>query len=157
LYTRDGLYRLVPATQEAVLHQPLPAGSLALGDVVALADGRFMLAHVDRHDRRLLLYNPDGSLQWERSYGGQLSGNVQLVPAGNALYVLVQDTATGLLTVYLLDQEANTLTPLFTGGSRSLDPPETWASAAGQQLWIALGGGAMVALDTGQIGVPAGD
>lgn len=157
LYTRDGLYRLDQARQAAVLRQSLPAGSLSLGDVAALADGRFLLAHVDRYDRRLLLFNPDGSLQWERSYGGQLSGSVQLVPANDALYVLVQDTATGTLVVYLLDQEANILTPLFTGGSRSLDPPETWVSTAGQQLWIALGGGATVALDTGQIGVPAGD
>lgn len=157
LYTHDGLYRLDQATQEAVLHQLLPAGSLSLGDAVALADSRFMLAHVDRYDRRLLLFNADGSLQWERSYRGQLTGNVKLVPINDTLYLLLQDTATGTLTIYTFDQQANTLTPIFEGGSRALDPSQTWAAAAGSQLLLGIGEGATVALDVGQVLATAGE
>jgi murein DD-endopeptidase MepM/ murein hydrolase activator NlpD len=90
LYGRDGLYRLDEATQTAVLHYPFPPGSLTQGAAIALSDGSLLVAHSDRFDKRLLAFNPDGSLRWERSYRDLISGRVRLLTIGQALYLIAE-------------------------------------------------------------------
>lgn len=148
LYTRDMLYRLDTPTRTAQPVYALFPGLLSLSDALALPDGRLLLAHADSSDRRLLLFNPDGSLRWERSYEGLVAGAVHLQQFGNQYYLVAQDdqSSTSHHYVYALDLERAELTHLFTGGTRSPQPNDTWIMPTPTGLLINIGGGNLVAL-----------
>lgn len=149
LYSRDGLYRLDEATQTALLHYPLPSGSPTQGDAVALPDGGLLLAHSDRADSRLLAFNSDGSLRWERSYDGLVDGRVHLLAIGQVPYLIAQsgNDDNGILSLYAIDLLQGHLTHLFTGGSRTFVASETWMETADGRLLLNIGGGHLLSFD----------
>lgn len=149
LYSRDGLYRLDEETQTAVLHYPLPPGALTQGDAAALPDGGLLLAHYDRFDSRLLAFNPDGSLRWERSYRHLIDGRVHLLIIGRAPYLVAEtnNDSTGTLFVYAIDPLQGDLTHIFSGGSRTFVAGDMWMGTAEDHLLLNIGGGHLLSLD----------
>ena len=146
LYHREGLYRfdLTSANPTPTLIYALPPGSLSRGDLLALPDGSLLLAHSDTADRRLLLFGSDGRLTWERSFNGQLQGNVTLHLVNDQPYLATSlgSGNNGELVLYALDQAQNSLTRVFEGGSRTPLANEMWVTALGNnQLLINVGGG----------------
>jgi murein DD-endopeptidase MepM/ murein hydrolase activator NlpD len=153
LYNRDGLYRFDWETKTADLHYPLARGLSYLGDIVGLPDGGVLLAHADTADRRLLAFNPDGSLRWERSYDETITGAVRLVEQDGGIYLTDDQTGTsnGVLSLYTLDLNNAALTEIFAGGSRSNSPGDSWVEAAENHLIINIAGGNLLALDPLQL------
>jgi murein DD-endopeptidase MepM/ murein hydrolase activator NlpD len=152
LYNRQGLYQIDLSSGEptANLIYPLPTGTISRGDLLALPDGSLLLAHADIADRRLLQFGADGRLMWERSYAGEVEGNVTLHLANGQPYVAasIGSGNDGELTVYALDQTQNSLMRLFEGGSRTPIANDMWLTAvANNQLLINVGGGPLALFD----------
>lgn len=147
LYSRDGLYQLNLETETADLSYPLSRGIVSLGDIIGLPDGGVLLAHADSSDRRLLAFNADGSLRWERSYEAFISGSIQLIEENGRIYLLNDED--GDLTLYAVDLDNAALSPIFVGGTRASDGEDSWMVSAEDYLIISIGGGNMVALDLG--------
>lgn len=145
-YAAEGLYQLEMNTQTAVLQYQLPRGILSRGDVVALPDGGFVLAHADGDDRKLMAFDGGNQLRWERSYQGLVEGAVELVVIDGALYLVALDNGSSSIQVrvYAVDQETAALTHILTGGTRS-PTAGTWISAAADQMLINIGGGSLFA------------
>lgn len=145
LYQREGLYQInfgdqISTNQVAIL----PTGTLSRGDLLPLPDGSLLLAHADPADRRLLQFDADGRLQWERSYRADISGNVTLHLVDGRPYLAASTISgsNGLLTLYEIDQAQNRLTVIFEGGSRTPASNDTWITAVSDnQLLINVGGG----------------
>jgi hypothetical protein len=152
LYNRQGLYQidLSGAEPAANLIYPLPTGTISRGDLLALPDGGLLLAHADVADRRLLQFDADGRLTWERSYAGEVQGNVTLHLVNGQPYLAASlgSGNNGELTLYALDQSQNNLTRLFEGGSRTPIANDMWLTAvANNQLLINVGGGPLALFD----------
>lgn len=145
LYNREGLYQLNGESGTAELHYMLPRGLASLGDVVGLPDGGLLLAHADTADRRLLAFNPNGSLRWERSYKNLITGSVQLVEQNGRVYLMNDENNT--VTLYAVDLNNAALTQVFIGGTRANSEGESWVVTAEDYLIISIAGGNMVALD----------
>jgi outer membrane protein assembly factor BamB len=145
LYNREGLYQLNLESGTAELYYTLPRGLASLGDIVGLPDGGLLLAHADTADRRLLAFNPDGSLRWERSYEEFMTGSVRLVEQDGRVYLMNDENNT--VTLYAVDLNNAALTQLFIGGTRSDNLGESWVETAEGYLLISIAGGNMVALD----------
>ena len=148
LYTSDGLYRLNAEGRTAELQHPLPPGSRWLGDATALPDGGVLLAHADTFDRRLIAFNADGSLRWQRSYGAAVGGKVRLRVLDEELYLIAEDNSgeSSTLSVFAIDAAGAGMSRIFTGGTRSNITADTWVLAGGGQLLLNIGGGNMVAI-----------
>lgn len=71
--------------------------------------------------RRLIAMYPDGSLRWERSFAGQLSGEPRFEQVGDSVYMVFEhrNSAGGQLDIYFIDIEAAELSQVFNSGSRS--------------------------------------
>ena len=152
LYAREGLYRLELNSDESTprLVYPLPTGAVSRGDLLPLPDGSLLLAHADTADRRLLQFNADGAVLWQRSYRGQIEGNVTLHLVDGQLYVAasIGSSVDGAMTILALDLAQKTLTRLFEGGSRTPIANDMWVTAvADDQLLINVGGGPMALFD----------
>ena len=158
LYHREGLYRfdLASDAPTANLIYSLPTGTISRGDLLALPDGGLLLAHADVADRRLIQFGADGGITWQRSYAGQIEGNVSLHLANNQPYLAARigSGTAGELTLFALNQSQNALTRLFEGGSRTPLANETWLTAvtssslsANNQLLINVGGGPLALFD----------
>lgn len=152
LYHREGLYRFDLASEGSTptLIYDLPPGSLSRGDLLALPDGSLLLAHSDAADRRLLHVGSDGRLTWERSFNGQLQGNVTLHLVNDQPYLAssLGSGNNGELVLYALNQAQNSLTRVFEGGSRTPLANEMWVMALGNnQLLINVGGGPLALFD----------
>jgi len=146
-YGREGIFRLDPETRQAELLYALPTAFPDVGDMVALTDGRLLVAHTDLRDRRLIMLNADGSLRWERSYSNASRGEPHLQVVSGRVYLLLNDYG-GELAVFAVDTVAATLTRIFIGGTRSPQRTETWVSPMGAgRMLINIGGGSLVALD----------
>ncbi|MEZ4592148.1 MAG: M23 family metallopeptidase [Chloroflexota bacterium] len=145
LYQREGLYQITLGDTPAVtLSAALPAGTLNRGDLLPLPDGTLLLAHADSADRRLLLFDGNGRLLWERSYRAEISGNVTLHLVNGQPYLAASGVSgsSGLLTLYTIDPSQNRLTVVFEGGSRTPASDEMWVTAVtDSQLLINVGGG----------------
>lgn len=150
LYREDGLYRLDPATMTTELLYPLPPSFLGLGSVVALPDGEVIIVHRDRDDRRLIAFNADGTVRWQRSYALLGPQKVQLLLHHNQPYLLVEssnDVSTWLM-LYAIDRQKATLQLIFTGGTRSPLPGGEWfVSINDELLGINIGGGSIAILN----------
>ena len=148
LYDGDGLYRLSDEGRPAELQYSLARGSRWLGDVAALSDGGVLLAHADAFDRRLIAFNADGSLRWQRSYGGAIGGKVRLLVLDDEVYLVAEDNSgsSSHVSVFAVDVAGAGVTRIFMGGTRSPISADTWVLAAGEQLLLNIGGGNMVAL-----------
>ena len=141
LYQREGLYQIdFGDTPTANLVYTLSSGALNRGDLLALPDGSLLLAHADFADRRLLQFDENGRLTWERSYRAEISGDVTLHWVNGQPYLAA--SSGGLYTFYQLDQNQNRLTVVFEGGSRTPASNEMWVTAvSANQLLINVGGG----------------
>ena len=154
-YDDEGVYRLNPASNEAELIYPLPRSFLGLGSIAALPapDDGVILAHRDRFDQRLIVLNADGTVRWQRSYAADVRGETDFLVANGRTYLTAQDNQSAFneLSVYAIDLENAELTHIFTGGTRSAIPLDTWTlSVDDDTAVINIGGGSMVALDTRQ-------
>lgn len=151
LYHREGLYRFdLTASAAPTLVYGLPPGTVGRGDLLALPDGGVLLAHADAADRRLLHFGSDGRLTWERSYAGQIQGNVTLHLANSQPYLAASlgSGNNGELVLYALNPVQNSLTRIFEGGSRTPLANEMWITAvANNQLLINVGGGPLALFD----------
>ncbi|MCB8949827.1 MAG: M23 family metallopeptidase [Ardenticatenaceae bacterium] len=141
LYQREGLYQIdFGDAPTANLVYPLSSGALNRGDLLALPDGSLLLAHADFADRRLLQFDENGRLTWERSYRAEISGDVTLHLVNGQPHLAA--SSSGLYTFYQLDQSQNRLTVVFEGGSRTPASNEMWVTAVSDnQLLINVGGG----------------
>jgi len=150
LYTEAGLYQWQKNGEEtAVLQQPLPAGNVAQGAILALSDGGVLLAHVDAADRRLIAYTAEGGMRWERSYRGQITGRVQLLAWKGYFYLLEwgNGRAGNSVTLYAVNMTNGTLRKIFAGGTRQSSSLNTWSYADDQAVYIHIGGSSLIALD----------
>ncbi|MCB9007781.1 MAG: peptidoglycan DD-metalloendopeptidase family protein [Ardenticatenaceae bacterium] len=151
LYNRTGLHQVdINDNMAANLIYPLSSGTTSRGDLLVLPDGGLLLAHADVFDRRLLQFDANGRLIWERSYAGQVEGNVSLhwLNGQPHLAANIGSGSDGNLTIFALDQTQNSLTRLFVGGSRTPIANDMWITAvANNQLLINVGGGPLALFD----------
>ncbi len=150
IYDRDGVYRLDEDMQAVELIYPLADAFRGLGKAVPLPGGGILLAHRDLHDQRLIALNPDGSLRWERSYTSLMRGEADLfVHAGQVYFTLVE---RGRYQIYMmlmrLDTESGDLQRIFDGGTRNTGLREVWATGAGEDLLVQVGG-VLLAMEDG--------
>jgi hypothetical protein len=136
-------------TQTPDFHYPLPRGLPSLGDAVGLPDGGLLLAHADTAGRRLLAFDANGRLRWERSYEGIILGRVHLVALNGRVYLIAEDNGSSsrTITVYAVDLNNAALTLLFAGGSRSGNSADTWVMTAGNYLLLNIAGSNLLSLD----------
>jgi len=151
IYGREAVYRMSLAELQSPLQvvYRLPPGSVSRGDLLTMADGGVMVAHSDAVDRRLLRFSADGMLVWERSYAGQLNGDVRLQRLGADIYVTAQSELgnDGDMTLYALSAANNRLTMLFRSGTRTPLPGGSWTAVLPDHLLINTGGGPLALLD----------
>jgi outer membrane protein assembly factor BamB len=150
LYGTEGLYRLDPATMTAEPLYPLPLSRGNLVNMITLPDGGALIAHRDRYDSRLIAFNSDGSVQWQRSYAALGLGELRLLLHDDQPLLLVQ-TGSDITTqfkLYAIDMPNSMLRHIFTGGSRTPQPNDTWlASVDDELLLLNVGGGSMVGME----------
>jgi len=148
-YDGAGIYRLDPETRTVEPLIVLPVSYVGASGFIALPGGGALLAHQDSADRRLLYFDNDGALLWERSYARQVNGRPNLFLVGERPYLLTQDDRSGAsyLSLYAIDLDDASLNHIFTGGTRSPISGNNWALPAGDLILIQVGGGSMVGLD----------
>jgi murein DD-endopeptidase MepM/ murein hydrolase activator NlpD len=147
-YTGTDLYRLDEAAETAVGLHPLPPHTPAATGLVPLADGGGLLLTGSTLDRRLLTFNQDGSLRWQRSLANLVNGRLQLTHMDGQPYLLAEDNrgSTSQIMVYHIDPNQAELTLIFSGGTRSAKPHDTWLLAGADHLLLNIGGGHIVAI-----------
>jgi murein DD-endopeptidase MepM/ murein hydrolase activator NlpD len=147
-YTGTGLYRLEVAAETAVLLHPLPPHTPTPSGLIPLAEGGGLLLQSDAHDRRLIAFNPDGSLRWQRSLARAVVGRLRLVYLDQQPYLLAEDNRSSYsqVMIYMIDPAQVELTHIFSGGTRAAKPHDTWLLAGSGHLLLNIGGGHMVAI-----------
>lgn len=144
------VYRLLPETRAVERVAQLDEAGPGIEAILPLADGRLLLAHRDRADRRLILLDAHGGLAWDRSYARLGAGQPSLLLAGGTPFLLFQDTTRAGMRVnlYRLDLAAAGLTQLFAGGGplSGSQPASVWTTEEGR-LMLAIPGGSVVALE----------
>jgi outer membrane protein assembly factor BamB len=149
LYDPEGIYR-VDGEGLAEMLYALPRAFPTLGDLVVMPGGDLLLAHMDRADRRLAAFGPDGNLRWERSVATLPAGRLRLTVLKGTAYLSVVDSnsPSHQLYLYAVDQFDGELLYLFTGGNRSSLGDEAWLYPLETgQLLIHIGGGSLVVFD----------
>ncbi len=124
----------------------LPLAYRGHSDFIGLADGGVLIAHVDLGDRRLIALNADGSLRWERSFAALAAWQPQLISLQKHDLLTLQNSAStqGGTLVFSIDLDRPQLTLVFSGGTRTPRPQDTWVAAAEDDLLILnIGGGAL--------------
>ena len=148
-FDNQSVYRLQPETRSVRLAAQLPTAFPGIEAILPLPDGRLLLAHRDRVDRRLLLLDRDGDLVWDRSYANLDAGIPSLLLADGQPLLLTQNTtrAGSLVDLYSIDIDEPRLTHIFSGGGPAASTPaRAWSDDAGRVI-LAIPGGSMVALD----------
>jgi murein DD-endopeptidase MepM/ murein hydrolase activator NlpD len=150
LYTKDGIYRLNAGSAE--LLYTLPTARSNFSTATNLPDGGALVFHTDDYDRRLIAFNPDGTVRWDLSVSSLLHGTPQLVnTAGQTLLFIHGSDGNNLQTlVYEVDAQTGKLTHIFNGGSRPYTWDDIWMMSAGDQVLINSAGGAILALNPQQ-------
>ncbi|MCB9435263.1 MAG: M23 family metallopeptidase [Ardenticatenaceae bacterium] len=145
LYDEDGVWRVVEET--AVLALPLPRHQASQTALTPLPNGGLLLAHADAADRRLIWFNHDGTRRWDRSFAALGRGTPFLLTLADQPYLLYQTTngSSATLNLYAINPDDATLTHLFSGGTRTSLPHDSWAMALSEQLLLHIGGGSLVA------------
>jgi outer membrane protein assembly factor BamB len=156
VYGRDGVYGEGP---DKTLTDPLlalPERCLEQGDLVALADGGFLLLHADSADKRLIALDGDGTLRWERSVTRPLRGNQYHLLMVDDYPLLVshrRSLSSGDLSIFGIEPDRGTLVRLLAAEGWPPRPGDSWAYAIGDsRILLNIGSGAgkgrLVALDT---------
>ena len=104
------------------------------------------MAHLDSADRRLLRFDANGNLLWERSFARQINGRPRLLLVGERPYLLAEDTISGssYLSLYAIDLDGARLSHIFSGGTRSPIAADNWALPTDDLILIQVGGGSLV-------------
>ena len=134
VYSEDGVYRPSGDRLSADLLYTLPKRRLEQGDLVALADGGWLLIHADSFDKRLIALNGDGMLRWQRSVVRHFRGNEHhlLVVDGRPLIVSHRRAAADSeLSVFGIDMDRGALVRLFAARGWTPRPGDIWAYAIG--------------------------
>lgn len=142
LYGDDGLYRLDTSTRSLELIFSLPLGFPGLGDLAELRDGSLLVAHRDPSDTRLIAIGVDGSLRWERSIRALSATRLQLLPVGDAVYLLAVidlGNATGI-DLFQIDLAEGGLLRLFSGGTRTSDSNPVVTRVVENSVFISIDG-----------------
>ena len=150
LYNDSGLFRLDPADGSSELLSDWPQDRLRAGDVLAMPDGQVLLAHASRSDRRLILFDEQGAMLWQRALPDTTTGTPSLLMASGQPYLVIREHSgiSQTVSVFAIDTEAITLTRLFDGGTRTPVPRyDSVHPVGGERLLINIGGGHLVALD----------
>ena len=155
VYSEDGLYWAGSDASVADLLYPLPKQRLEQGDLVALADGGFLLKHADFFDTRLIALNGDGTLRWQRSVARTLRGNEHhlLMVDGYPLLASHRRSASpSELYIFGIDFDRGRLVRLFATEGWTLRPGDVWAYAVGPNrvllnIGSGTGRGRLAALD----------
>ena len=155
VYGKDGVYHADPDMPAADLLYALPNRRLEQGNLVALADGGFLLLHADTFDERLIALDDDGTLRWQRSVARTLRGNEHhlLTVDGQALLVSQRRSASSSeLSVLGIDLERGMLMRLFATEGWTPRPGDIWAYPMGSsRVFLNIGSGTgqgrLVALD----------
>jgi hypothetical protein len=122
---------------------------LRLGDAAPLPGGGLIVAHADADDRRLIAFDADGAVTWQRSYSEISRGSTTPIVAGGQVFLLSQENDAGSdMTLFGLDMSVPDLIRLFRGGAR----PNYGASALAWplddgRLVLRAAGEILVALD----------
>jgi outer membrane protein assembly factor BamB len=150
LLEANGIYQLDTQSQSAERLLALPPALLNFSDLAALPDGRLLLVHSDRHDRRLILLDSDNSVRWERSIAGIGNGKPCLRILDDQVYLLSQNGNgfTTEIALFSVDIESAELTRIFTGGTRTSIPQNTFVRPTEDGLILLnIGGGSLAAID----------
>ncbi|UCG23929.1 MAG: M23 family metallopeptidase [Chloroflexota bacterium] len=148
LFNGGGLFRLNPADGSHELFSEWPQAKSRAGDVLALQDGHILMVHVSWPERRLILFDADGTITWQRSLPRAIAGTPSLLMVEDRPYLVVQEDS--IISVFAVDTEAVALTRLFKGGTRTpIERYDSVHAARDQRLLINIGGGHLVALDLG--------
>ena len=121
--------------------------------ILPLPDGGVLVAHADPFDRRILAFEADGSLRWERSIK-TLGTSAQFLSEEGEIYVLVEalQSSAAVAHLYRIDLFDGTLTDMFKGGTRTSVRNAGWvAGLESGEILLQIGGGHMVLFD------PAGE
>jgi outer membrane protein assembly factor BamB len=150
LHADDGLYQLDIEQRTGFRVVPLPRGKPSLGDLVSLTNGGLLLIHTDGYDRRLIAFNPDHSVKWERSIKNFTFGKQQLAIQGDSAYLLwAHSTSTGnQINIYAIDLESATLTHILAAGTRiSYSNQNLLDPISDRLLFVNVGAGPLGMLD----------
>jgi len=149
VYDQAGVYRVDLDERSLELLYPLAEAYRALGESVALPDGGLLVVHRDIYDRRLVAFNTDGSLRWQRSFGDVRRADVHLVSHGGQTYVALAEDGPNrsVLSVMLVDLESGNLLRIFEGGTRGSVLRNSWVQSAGEELLLINLGGVLLSLD----------
>ncbi len=146
VYGKDGVYGLDPDMPLADLLYALPERRLGQRDLIALADGGFLLLHADSSDRRLIALGGDGTLRWQRSVARSLRGNEYHLLMGDDYPLLVshrRSLSSSDLSIYGIDPDRGTLVRLFAAEGWPPRPGDSWAYAIGDnRILLNIGSGA---------------
>ena len=158
IHNDEGVYQLYPETLSAEVRHPLPVGISRLGAIVALSDGGILMAHLDYTDKRLIALNADGTMRWQRSYAGQIEGQIRLHVAGDRVYATAQTDSrastmssfytSSEISVFSIDLDTATLTRIFTAATRRPEPTYTAIHLVdGHRFLINIGGVSLTLFD----------
>jgi hypothetical protein len=147
-YTGTGLYRLDGVAETAVWLHPLPSHRPTANSLVALAEGGGLLLQGNAEDKRLLAFDADGSLRWQRSLPRTINGRLQLTRLGNQPYLLVEENrgSHSQIMIYQINPIQAELIHILSGGTRAAKPHDTWLLAGSGHLLLNIGGGHLVAI-----------
>jgi outer membrane protein assembly factor BamB len=144
VYNPRGLYRLNPATLAADLITPLDPSLVATGFILAAPDGGVIVSHHGARDRRLIMFNADGTLRWDRSVA-DLDLEAPRLFQGEQGQVYALTTGSDVLQIDIDNGQA---WRVFDGGGESEWGNDTWALATDDgRLLFNFQGREVVALD----------
>ncbi|KAA3660596.1 MAG: M23 family peptidase [Chloroflexi bacterium] len=151
IYATEGVYRLNPSAATPTLQQLylLPRGFTRQSDIIPLTDGGVIIAHTDLFDSRLLTFTPDGTLNWERSLTNRSTSSHSLRQINNQLYLITHTNLQNAsqLSLFAVNSSAQSMTHLFTGGTRAPHIFDDWAAIFSNRLLLNIGGGHLVQVD----------
>jgi len=105
---------------------------------------------MDRDDRKMIAINPDGEIEWERSYASLMDGTPYLLQISRRIYILNEQTLSSNreITIYEVFPDKGELEKAFIGGSRRANAGYTWFyyDDTGEMVLI-IGSGSLVGLN----------
>ena len=153
LYGRDGLYRLNRLAENRVEAwdkvYDLPQPIANWGDLISLPNGQLLIAHNDRDDSRLLLFEPDGTLLWDRSFEAQRGRSQRIELIDDKPYLVVEESlgSGSEIKLYAIDLATAEISHLFSGGSRTPFYGASWLyDLEGENALLNIGGGPLVSI-----------
>ncbi len=152
IYSGNGLYRFNPGIVESdtELIFALPSKLLQWGDISPLQGGGVLLLHPDSSANRLITVSQQGEIQQQAAYPTAVGGNQQLLTSGEQIYLISEQNVQNStnLVIFKLDLLSLQLQRIFSGGTRTSVPTDTWLiSFEETKLLFNIGGGTLFTLD----------